>query len=330
MNNLITSGILKNCDSIYDIIGVDKDLILVNYVDFNVDLTLSKVNKVLESEDINYKGISRIILNANAQTYFFNGSYNSVAPTITPELREDNKMRYSHEITFIAYSKTAEDRKMMESLSKSKVIAITKDLSTGLYELFGAKVGLTFKSISRQYSGAQNSNFYSITLGTADTAILKEDTMGELSEKIILSTDLINTQEFTFNQGDSQIFETSADSRYLCTISINGINIEQNEYEILSENQVKIIKPLFIGDLIILNYSYEEMKECEELVWNGGVSKLQFISNGVDSTFDLTTISKVKAVFWNGALLDDDDWYQSNNILTLTFTPANGEIIKPI
>jgi hypothetical protein len=58
--------------------------------------------------------------------------------------------------------------------------------------------------------------------------------------------------------------------------------------------------------------------------------KLQFTANGTATTFDLVTIAKAKAVFWNGALLDDADWSQLNNLLTLTFTPANGEIIKPI
>jgi len=60
------------------------------------------------------------------------------------------------------------------------------------------------------------------------------------------------------------------------------------------------------------------------------IPKLQFTANGTATTFDLVTIAKAKAVFWNGALLDDADWSQLNNILTLTFTPANGEIIKPI
>lgn len=63
---------------------------------------------------------------------------------------------------------------------------------------------------------------------------------------------------------------------------------------------------------------------------NGVFPKLQFTANGTATTFDLVTIAKAKAVFWNGALLNDADWSQLNNILKLTFTPANGEIIKPI
>lgn len=65
---------------------------------------------------------------------------------------------------------------------------------------------------------------------------------------------------------------------------------------------------------------------------SGGINlpKLQFIANGTDASFNLGTTALVKAIFWNGALLDDADWSQATNILSLTFTPANGDIIKPI
>ena len=58
--------------------------------------------------------------------------------------------------------------------------------------------------------------------------------------------------------------------------------------------------------------------------------KIQFTADGTENTFDLITNVLAKAVFWNGALLNDSDWLQTSNILTLTFTPANGDLIKPI
>lgn len=58
--------------------------------------------------------------------------------------------------------------------------------------------------------------------------------------------------------------------------------------------------------------------------------KIQFIANGTNATFDLGTPAKVKAVFWNGAILNDSDWSQNVNVLTLTFIPDSGAIIKPI
>lgn len=58
--------------------------------------------------------------------------------------------------------------------------------------------------------------------------------------------------------------------------------------------------------------------------------KIQFTADGSQFTFDLTTTILAKSVFWNGALLDDADFSQTANILTLTFTPAIGDKIKPI
>lgn len=63
---------------------------------------------------------------------------------------------------------------------------------------------------------------------------------------------------------------------------------------------------------------------------NAGFPKIQFAADGTQTTFDLTSTALVSAVFWNGALLDDANFSQTDNILTLTFTPAVGEIIKPI
>ena len=77
-------------------------------------------------------------------------------------------------------------------------------------------------------------------------------------------------------------------------------------------------------------------------VYNGGdvndrenyteveVPVTQFIASGSDDTYDTETITKIKAVFWNGALLNDNDWTQTGTEFTLTFTPASGDIIKPI
>jgi len=58
--------------------------------------------------------------------------------------------------------------------------------------------------------------------------------------------------------------------------------------------------------------------------------KRQFTADGIQTTFDLTTTALANMVFWNGAPLDDADWSQASNILTLTFAPDAGAIIKPI
>lgn len=60
------------------------------------------------------------------------------------------------------------------------------------------------------------------------------------------------------------------------------------------------------------------------------VPKIQFVANGTQDTFDIGVLAIIKAVFWNGALLNDNDWTQLGSEFTLTFTPALGELIKPI
>ena len=60
------------------------------------------------------------------------------------------------------------------------------------------------------------------------------------------------------------------------------------------------------------------------------VPKIQFVADGIQDTFDIGVLAIIKAVFWNGALLNDNDWTQSGTNFTLTFTPLSGELIKPI
>jgi hypothetical protein len=58
--------------------------------------------------------------------------------------------------------------------------------------------------------------------------------------------------------------------------------------------------------------------------------KLYFIADGIANSFDTGVNAEIKAVFWNAALLNDLDWSQVGSIFTLTFIPANGDLIKPI
>jgi len=60
------------------------------------------------------------------------------------------------------------------------------------------------------------------------------------------------------------------------------------------------------------------------------VPKIQFTADGITATYDIGVSSEITAVFWNGALLDDGDWSQTDTEFTLTFTPDTGAIIKPI
>ena len=60
------------------------------------------------------------------------------------------------------------------------------------------------------------------------------------------------------------------------------------------------------------------------------VPKIQFTADGTQDTFDIGVLAIIKAVFWNSALLNDNDWTQLGSEFTLTFTPLSGELIKPI
>lgn len=58
--------------------------------------------------------------------------------------------------------------------------------------------------------------------------------------------------------------------------------------------------------------------------------KIEFIADGVQTSFDIGTTKKAVSVFWNSVQLRDSDWSQTSNLITLTFVPESGAIIKPI
>lgn len=62
---------------------------------------------------------------------------------------------------------------------------------------------------------------------------------------------------------------------------------------------------------------------------NGLKQQFTYVT-GDPQDFTLATSSDLSAVFWNGALLDDGDWLQSLNILTILFPLDDGAKIKPI
>jgi hypothetical protein len=180
----IIDGVELNCSTINAAIGSDKDLILVNYKDFDKAATLLPGNREADDLNGNIDGLTAVILKTGALQYTFEGTDYSVVPTITPEIKEDGDIWYTHQILFTAYNKTAAARKTLEDLDGARVIAIVKERSTGLYELFGMDIGLMVSSIARTYTGAQNSNFYQVTLLTPEVGIAKESTLGELALSI--------------------------------------------------------------------------------------------------------------------------------------------------
>jgi hypothetical protein len=178
-NDVIIAGIVKDCNSINASVGVDKDLILVNYEDFDRATTL--LTREADATNNNEGGLTAIELLLGAVQHVFEGTDYSVIPSVTPEVKEDGDTWFIHSIAFTVYSKKALDRKVLEDLAKSRVVAIAVDKSTGLYELFGADQGLKITGLERVYVGAQNSNFYTVTIATPDIAVVRESSLGELA-----------------------------------------------------------------------------------------------------------------------------------------------------
>lgn len=180
-NELLTAGIIKDCDSINAAVGVDKDLIVVNYDDFDFAATNLVANRETDDTNNNLGGLTNIELKTGAVQYTFEGTDYSVVPNITAEVKEDGDSWFIHTVALTVYNKTAEARKTLEQLAGSRVIAIAVDRSTGLYELFGMDQGLKMSSVERAYVGAQNSNFYTVTIATPDIAVIREGNLGELA-----------------------------------------------------------------------------------------------------------------------------------------------------
>lgn len=180
-NDLLSGGILKDCDAINAAVGVDKDLILVNYEDFDYALTNNTANIEADDTNNNVDGLTNIELKTGATQYVFEGTDYSVVPNVTSEVKEDGDSWFIHTVALTVYSKTSQARKVLEELAGSRVIAIAIDRSTGLYELFGMDQGLKLSAIERAYVGAQNSNFYTVTIATPDIAVIREGNLAKLS-----------------------------------------------------------------------------------------------------------------------------------------------------
>jgi hypothetical protein len=182
----LAAGVPLVCADINAQVGVGKDLILVNYNDFDLATTLATIEA--DNTNNNEEGLTNINLKVGATQHVFEGTDYSVVPTIAPEVKEDGAIWFSHSILFTAYSKTSKTRKIIESLGGAKVVAIAVDRSTGLYELFGADQGLTMTGAERAYIGSQKSNFYDVTLSTPEIGIMKESSIGHLAVNIITAT----------------------------------------------------------------------------------------------------------------------------------------------
>lgn len=179
---LIIAGILLNCDDINAAVGVDKDLILINYDNFNRAQTMAPSNVEADDTNNNQGGLTNIyVTDILTDLFTFEGTDYSVQPSVASEVKEDGNSWFVHTILFTSYNKESIARNVIEDLGQSRVIAVVIDRSTGFFELFGADQGLKLTAVERAYVGTQTSNFYQVTLATPDIAVIRESTIGLLA-----------------------------------------------------------------------------------------------------------------------------------------------------
>lgn len=132
---------------------------------------------------------------------------------------------------------------------------------------------------------------------------------------------------------------------------VASINSLKTDFDNLSNNGVQLYTgyddpnvtppPLFTyadffmqldisDDSPVLLWQFNGFEWVTGMIVSESVPKIQFIGDGVLDTFSIGVNATITAVFWNSVLLNDNDWNQFGNTFTLTFVPANGDLIKPI
>ena len=269
--NFILEGIVRDYQCENSEIGVDKDLILIEHKYLDLKATKLQSNREIDNVNNNYKGLSNIILKEGAILNVFEGTDYSVVPSVTPEAREDGSMRYVHSLGFTVFSKTARDRETLIILSKVKVVAVVKDRSTGLYELFGMEQGLRVSGLERAYVGSINSNFYSVTIATPGYYVVKESTIGELSVRLGGDTEIVPTpidSDFllllnraitlkyeTTWLGGAQGFSLGTEYSNIENVYVNGVALSDSQYQLTTTSSVTILNLLDANDYIIITYN---------------------------------------------------------------------------
>ena len=147
------------------------------------------------------------------------------------------------------------------------------------------------------------------------------------------------TQKEWILVGKGTFYNINGGSTIVTTEELNAIMSDGSTWSLGVE--IPIVAEL-IGIVQTIRESFTTTAPSEDAVFKAlalkanvsdtpiSVPKITFTSDGVQDTFDIGVLANVTAIFWNGALLNDNDWSQTGTTFTLTFTPAVGEIIKPI
>ena len=147
------------------------------------------------------------------------------------------------------------------------------------------------------------------------------------------------TQKEWILVGKGTFYNINGGSTIVTTEELNAIMSDGSTWSLGVE--IPIVAEL-IGIVQTIRESFTTTAPSEDTVFKAlalkanisdtpiSVPKIQFTADGIQDTFAIGIAAVIKAVFWNGALLNDNDWTQSGTNFTLTFTPSLGELIKPI
>ena len=147
------------------------------------------------------------------------------------------------------------------------------------------------------------------------------------------------TQKEWILVGKGTFYNINGGSTIVTTEELNAIMSDGSTWSLGVE--IPIVAEL-IGIVQTIRESFTTTAPSEDTVFKAlalkanisdtpiSVPKIQFTADGVQDTFNIGVSANITAVFWNGALLNDNDWTQSGTNFTLTFTPSLGELIKPI
>ena len=147
------------------------------------------------------------------------------------------------------------------------------------------------------------------------------------------------TQKEWILVGKGTFYNINGGSTIVTTEELNAIMSDGSTWSLGVE--IPIVAEL-IGIVQTIRESFTTTAPSEDAIFKAlalkanisdtpiSVPKITFTADGVQDTFNIGVSANIKAIFWNGALLNDNDWTQSGTNFTLTFIPSLGELIKPI
>lgn len=131
------------------------------------------------------------------------------------------------------------------------------------------------------------------------------------------------TPPATYNYADFYMQIDSIDSSPVQLWQWDGYNwVESSQFEVLS-NKVGVFTVDGTGELY---YNVDYINSAIATV--GNFPKLQITATAGQTVFPLGTTVLANAVFWNGVILNGNDWSQSGSNITITFQASLNDLFQ--